>query len=280
MVSDIYFPQPPSPYPAFYPISYPMNYYPPSPQKPRTNMSPSNSNTNHTNRHDIYDANRNHVVPYYYSETMPCMPNNMYSVPKSYPHRNRHGLFSSYDERQNYQRSKMNPRLQNSSISPELSQIFNKSNTSQPYRPYSVLETSTKSPVPNIQRPTSVVPISDNFRPASLFFKDESVKSNEVPEWKARLQKEMPIRPILDKSMKKICLIPNCKCNDKPINNLRYSESRTLPSASVRSLDKVKNLSLPTLKLDELDKIGKDEDSVERDNGLNKPISEQHLGYV
>ena len=257
-----------------------MNYYPPSPQKPRTTISPSNSNTKLTNRQDIYDANRNRVVPYYYSETMPCMPNNMFTIPKSYPHRNRHGLLSPYDDRLNYQRSKLNPRLQNSNISPELSQIYNK-NSPQSLRPYSVLETTNKSPVPNVQRPTSVVPMSDTFRPASVFFKDDVKKSNDVPEWKARLQKEMP-RPILERPTKKICLIPNCNCNDKPINNLRYSESRTLPSASVRSLDKVKNLSLPTLKLDELDKIGKEDDvSVERDTGsISKPISEQHLGYV
>nr|XP_026500123.1 tight junction protein ZO-1-like [Vanessa tameamea] len=280
MVSDIYFPQPPSPYPAFYPISYPISYYPPSPQKPaRINMSSSNSNTKLTNRHDVYDANRNRVVPYYYSETIPCMPNNMYSTPKPYPNRNR-PMSNQYDERQQlYHRSKMNPRLQNSSISPELSQIFNKSNGVQSFRPYSVLETSKNSPLPNMQRPTSVVPVTEQFRPASMFFQDDSRKTNEVPEWKARLQKEMP-KPILDKSSKKICLIPNCKCNNKPANNLiRHSESRTLPSVSERSLDKVKNLSLPTLKLDELDKFGKEEEiQVERDSlSLNKPVSEQHL---
>lgn len=282
MVSDIYFPQPPSPYPAFYPISYPINYYPPSPQKPsRMNMSPSNSNTKGAIRPDVYDANRNRVVPYYYSETIPSMPNNVHSMPKQYSNRNR-PMSNQYDERQQlYQRSKLT-RLQSSRISPELSQIFNKSNAPQSFRPYSVLETSTKSPVPSVQRPTSVVPVSEQFIPASMFFKDEVKKSSDVPEWKARLQEEMP-RPILDKSLKKVCLIPNCKCNAKPVNNfMRYSESRTLPSVSERSLDKVKNLSLPTLKLDELDKFGKEEEiEVERDSvSLNKPVSEHHLGYV
>lgn len=261
-----------------------MNFYPPSPQKPRTpNMSPSNSSTKLTKRHDqLFDANRNHV-PYYYSETLtPCMPNNMYSVPNPYPNRSRQ-FTNPYDERQNLmQRSKVHPRLQNSSISPELSQIFNKSNGPQSFRPYSVLETSTKSPLPNVQRPLSVVPISDQFRPASVFFKDDKEKSNEPPEWRAYLQKEIP-QPILDKPLRQICRIPNCKCNEKPFNNrIRLSESRTLPAVSVRSLSKTKNLSLPTLKLDELDKIGKEEDvEVVRDvSSIDKPISEQHLGYI
>lgn len=282
MVSDIYFPIPPSPYPAFSPISYPMNFYPPSPPKPLTpNMSPSNSITKQ--RHDqVFDANRNHVIPYYYSETLtPCMPNNMYRVP--YPYSNRHVVTNPYDDRPT-QRSRVHPRLQNSSISPELSQIFSKGTGPQSFRPYSVLETSAKSPIPNLQRPISVVPISDQFRPASVFFKDEKEKSNEVPEWKTRLQKEMP-KPVLDKPLRPICRIPNCKCNEKPANNRvtsRFSESRTLPAVSVRSLSKTKNLSLPTLKLDELDKIGKEEEfEVVRDgSSIKKPISEEHLGYI
>ncbi|CAG4959566.1 unnamed protein product [Colias eurytheme] len=278
MVSDIYFPIPPSPYPAFYPISYPLKYYPQSPQPIR---SPNifSPDTNTTKRHELYDANRNHVVPYYYSETLtPCMPNNMYNMPNTNPNlnRNRHTMSYPYVERQ-YQRSK-NTRLQNPNISPELSQMFKKNNASQTFRPYSVLETSSKLPSTKIQRPTSVLPVSDQFRPASAFFQNAE-KSNEVPEWKARLQKETP-KPVLERPVRQICRIPNCKCNQNPfIYSGRVSESRTLPTISPRSLSKTKNLSLPTLKLDEIDKDD-DKIEVERDISISKPISEQHLGYV
>ncbi|CAF4880672.1 unnamed protein product [Pieris macdunnoughi] len=255
MVSDIYFPIPPSPYPAFYPISYPVKHYPQSPEPIR---SPNIFSPETNKRHELYDANRNHVVPYYYSETLtPSMPNNMYSVTN--PNRNRHTFSYPYDERHRQR------RLQNSPLSPE--QTFKAQNL----RPYSVLETS-KLPINRPQRPNSVLPLSDQFRPASVFFQKE--KPNEVPEWKARLQKEMP-KPILDKPVRQICRIPNCKCNQKPFMNTRVSEARTLPSISQRSLNKSKNLSLPTLKLDDVDNLDKIE--VERDV---KPISEQNLGYV
>lgn len=294
MVSDIYFPIPPSPYPAFYPISYPLNFYPQSPQRP-TIRSPQNisaSNLKSTKRHEqVYDANRNHVVPYYYSETLQhCMPNNVYSVPNPYVNKNRHTMANyPYDDRQNYyQRSKLGAKMQGMN-SPEISQIFSKCNLQQPqtFRPYSVLETSSKSPVPNIQRPSSVVPTSEQFRPASAFFPtgNDLGKTNEIPEWKARLQKEMP-KPIFktDKPLRQICRIPNCKCNEKPVvDPERFSEVRTLPSVSERSLSKMKNLSLPTLKLDELDKDAHNNNTeAERDVAtvLSKPISEQHLGYV
>ncbi|CAG9568135.1 unnamed protein product [Danaus chrysippus] len=275
MVSDIYFPTPPSPYQTFYPISHPLSYY----HSPQRSITPKASpcNTNKLKRHDqVYDANRNHVVPYYYSETLtPCMPNNFYT-PK-YTNRGRHG---PYDER-HAQRTRLTPRLQSSSVSPELAQIFTKTNTPQSFRPYSVLENSTASPLPRIQRPTSVVPMSDNFRPASVFFRDTKLneKSNEVQEIKSLPQKETP-RPILDKSFRQICRIPNCNCNLKPMNNLpRFSESRTLPTLSSKSLDKVKNLSLPTLKLDDLNDFGRDVPEIEREIE-SKPVSEKHLGFV
>ncbi|XP_047511104.1 tight junction protein ZO-1 isoform X12 [Pieris napi] len=255
MVSDIYFPIPPSPYPAFYPISYPVKHYPQSPEPIR---SPNIFSPETNKRHELYDANRNHVVPYYYSETLtPSMPNNMYSVTN--PNRNRHTFSYPYDERHRQR------RLQNSPLSPE--QTFKAQNL----RPYSVLETS-KLPINRPQRPNSVLPLSDQFRPASVFFQKE--KPNEVPEWKARLQKEMP-KPILDKPVRQICRIPNCKCNQISLMNTRVSEARTLPSISQRSLNKSKNLSLPTLKLDDVENLDKIE--VERDV---KPISEQNLGYV
>lgn len=290
MVSDIYFPIPPSPYPAFYPISYPLNFYPQSPQRP-TIRSPQNmpANLKSTKRHDqVYDANRNHVVPYYYSETLtPCMPNNVYSVPNTYL-KNRHTLANyPHDDRQLYYQRSKNVKLQGMN-SPEISQIFAKCNVHPPqtFRPYSVLETSSKSPIPNIQRPSSVVPTSEQFRPASAFFPNgnDLGKSNEIPEWKARLQNEMP-KPVFktEKPMRQICRIPNCKCNDKPVvDPERFSEIRTLPSVSERSLSKMKNLSLPTLKLDELEREGQSQTEAERDVTpvIIKPISEQHLGYV
>lgn len=290
MVSDIYFPIPPSPYPAFYPISYPLNFYPQSPQRP-TIRSPQNmpANLKSTKRQDqVYDANRNHVVPYYYSETLtPCMPNNVYSVPNPY-FKNRHTLANyPYDDRLNYYQRSKNPKLQGMN-SPEISQIFAKCNvhTPQTFRPYSVLETSSKSPIPNVQRPSSVVPTSEQFRPASAFFPNgnDMAKSNEIPEWKARLQKEIP-KPAFktEKPFRQICRIPNCKCNAKPVvDPQRFSEVRTLPSVSERSLSKMKNLSLPTLKLDELEKDGQSQTEAERDviPVISKPISEQHLGYV
>lgn len=251
------------------------------------------SNSKSTKRHDqVYDANRNHVVPYYYSETLtPCMPNNVYSVPNTYLSKNRHTLANyPYDERQNYyQRMKLSPKVQTGMNSPEISQIFAKCPPQlQSFRPYSVLETSSKSPVPNLQRPSSVVPMSEQFRPASAFFPNgaEAKKANEVPDWKARLQKETPKPALktLEKPLRQICRIPNCKCNFKPATDSeRFSEVRTLPTASERSLNKIKNLSLPTLKLDDLDKDETcDKTEAERDDApvLNKPISEQHLGYV
>lgn len=226
----------------------------------------------------MYDANRNHVVPYYYSETLtPCMPNNAFVSNK-----NRHTLASyPYDNRQNYYRK---IKAKSTANTPELS-VFKA--YQQPYRPYSVLETTSKSPVAIVQRPSSVVPmtISDQYKPASFFISDtESKKSNEVPEWKAKLQAEnsKPLLKGLEKPLRPICKIPNCKCAVK-VDPLRYSEVRTLPTVSERSLSKIKNLSLPTLKLEDLDKIEKyDQTEAERDIGptISKPVSEQHLGYV
>lgn len=268
--------------------------YPQSPQRPVSspqNLPPLNLNPS-TKHHDhLYDANRNHVVPYYYSETLtPCMPNNVYSVPNTYPTKNRHTLANySYDERQNYYQRKINPKLKTPiNASPELNHIFTKSNVyqTQSFRPYSVLETTSKLPVQNLQRPSSVIPMSDQYRPASFFTDNDVKKVNEVPEWKARLQKENP-KPLfktLEKPLRQTCRIPNCKCSDKPsVDPGRFSEVRTLPIPSERTLNKYRNLSLPTLKLEEIEKIENESKSeAERDAHpvISKPISEQHLGYV
>ncbi|KPJ18540.1 Tight junction protein ZO-2 [Papilio machaon] len=295
MVSDIYFPVPPSPYPAFYPISPPINYgrsqTPQRTIRSPQNMPSSNYTITSTKRHDqVYDANRNHVVPYYYSETLtPCMPNNMYSVPNSHlGNRNRHTFASyPYDERQKYyQRIRTNARMNNAVIAnPETSYSLTKSIIQpQTFRPYSVLERSSNSPISNSLRHSSVMPVTEQFRPASAFFQNEP-KSDDIPEWKARLIKDTSkLVKGLDQPLKPICKIPDCNCNDKPIvDRTRFSESRTLPSVSPRSLLKQKNLSLPTLKLEEFEKDEKfDTTEAERDvpSVLNKPISEQHLGYV
>lgn len=299
MVSDIYFPIPPSPYPALYPISYPLNFYPQSPQRHVSSlqsMLPGNTTTKSTKRHDnLVDANRNHVVPYYYSETLAhSMPNSHYSVSNiSLTNRNRHTFMCPDDRQDNYQRTqttRLSPKLQSrisSPASPYFNQIYAKSNVYQPqsFRPYSVLETTSKSPIPNLQRPSSVVPMSEQFRPASAFFQLDE-KPNKVPEWKARLQREI-LRPnfkCLDRPIRQICRIPNCKCNEKPIVDPdRFIQVKTLPSVSERSLSKIKNLSLPTLKLDELEKDERsDKTEAERDltSAVSRPISEQHLGYV
>lgn len=290
MVSDIYFPVLPSPYPAFYPISPPISYYPHSPQRTirsPQNMPSSNYNTTNSKRHDqVYDSNRNHVVPYYYSETLtPCMPNNR-SVPNTYlSNRNRH-TFASYphDERQKHYQRLKSSRMNNAvNMSPEVSYGHPKSNVlqPQPFRPYSVLE-SAIPPTPN-PRPSSVT-ITEQFRPASVFFQEEPIRATEVPEWKARLQRD-PSTPVkgLVKPLKPICRIPNCNCGEAiPLSKTRFSESRTLPTISPR-LHRQKNLSLPTLKLEELERDEKtDNAEAERDvpSAMTKPISEQNLGYV
>lgn len=253
------------------------------PQNPRPLSSPQAMlpMTTNSKTHDhLYDANRNHVVPYYYSETLTCMPlpNNVYSN----PNKNRHTLASyPFDERQNYYDRK-SKRVVNT---PELSPVFAKGYHTQSLRPYSVLEQSCKSPVAKIQRPSSVVPMSEHYKPASFFTIDNDIKkSNEVPEWKARLQNDMPkiMYKGLEKPLRPICRIPNCKCSVK-VDPQRYSEVRTLPTVTERTLSKVRNLSLPTLKLEELESDDKDgQTEAERDVQpvLNKPISEQHLGYV
>lgn len=278
MVSDIYFPIPPSPYPAFYPISYPIqNYQSPRPLSSPQAMLPSNP---HTKPHDhLYDANRNHVVPYYYSETLThCMPNNIYGV----PNKNRHTVaINPYEERQIYYERKL--KSKSDLNTPQLQPVFPRGFQSQSFRPYSVMESSCKSPVPIAQRPSSVVPMSEQYKPASFFVNENDIRrTNEVPEWKARLQKEFPKPLKLDKPLRPICRIPNCKCSVK-LDPVRYSEVRTLPTVTERSLNKIRNLSLPTLKLEEHDEIEKYEQS-DADKGvqpsLNKPISEQHLGYV
>lgn len=299
MVSDIYFPIPPSPYPALYPISQPLNFYSQSPQRPVSSlqgMLPFNTTTKSTKRHDHHvDANRNHVVPYYYSETLTsCMPNSQYGVTNPYvTNRNRHTFAYSEDRQNCYQRTqttRLSPKSQSrigSPINSELTQIYAKANVYQPqtFRPYSVLETTSKSPIPNQQRPSSVVPVTEQFRPASAFFQNVE-KPNTVPDWKARLQREIlkPNFKGLDRPLKQICRIPNCKCNEKPVVDPdRFRQIKTLPSVSERSLNKIKNLSLPTLKLDEHEKDEKsDKTEAEKDltPALSKPISEQHLGYV
>lgn len=220
------------------------------------------------------------------------MPNNAYSVPNTYlTNKNRHTLASyHYDDRQNYYHRKINPKLKTPlNANPELSQIFAKSNVYPPqsFRPYSVLETTTKSPIQNVQRPSSVVPMSEQYRPASFFQTENDVKkTNEVPEWKARLQRENP-KPLfktLERPLRQVCRIPNCKCSENPTAAPgRFSEVRTLPIPSGRNLNKYRNLSLPTLKLEEIEKIEKESKSeAERDVQpvISKPISEQHLGYV
>ncbi|CAH2054281.1 unnamed protein product, partial [Iphiclides podalirius] len=294
MVSDIYFPVPPPPCPAFYPISPPISYH--HPQSPHRTIRPHNMppsyNTTNSKRHDqIYDANRNHVVPYYYSETLtPCMPNtNTHSVPNPSPgNRNRHTFASyPYDERQrHYQRMRINARMNNSANPPEVLYGQYKSNPVQPYRPYSVLEASKPGSGfdPSNTRP-SVMPVTEQFLPASVFFQNEpKTLADEGPEWKTRLRTDPP--KLLDKPTKPVCRIPHCKCNGKPGNltqQTRFSEPRTLPAISPRSLARLKNLSLPTLKLDEFEREEKfDSAEAERDvaSALTKPISEQHLGYV
>lgn len=254
--------------------------------------SPQSIFTQNTKNPDhLYDANRNHVVPYYYSETLPSMPNNVYSVPNTYlTNKNRHTVANyPYDQRQIYYQRKSNPKVKSTlNASPDTTQIFSKSNTYQGpqiFRPYSVLETTSKSQITSIPRPSSVVPMTEQYRPASFFQTDNDTKTtNEIPEWKARLQKDMPF-PFkgLEKPLKPICRIPNCKCSVKPVEYMRASEIRTLPTVSERSLNKLRNLSLPTLKLEDLERDEKsDRIEPERDpiSSISKPISEQHLGYV
>lgn len=222
-------------------------------------------------------------MPYYYAETLaPCTPNNVYSM----PNKNRHTLTSyHYDER--LLKKKSTPKLKSSLNASSELQCYTRSSSLQPhaFRPYSVLETSNKPAMLNFQRPSSVVPtMSDQYRPAS-FFVTENESSNEIPEWKARLQKEMPESyKSSDKPLRQICRIPNCKCGAKPtLNSGRFSEVRTLPTVSERSLNKIRNLSLPTLKIEELEKDEKDNRSgAEKDvvAAFGKPLSEQHLGYV
>lgn len=272
MVSDIYFPIPPSPYPAFYPISYPISNYQSRPLSSPQPIQPYNPQTkpNH-----MYDANRNHVVPYYYSETLThCMPNNIYGV----PNKNRHTVaINPYDERQIYYQKKLKSKADLNTSQSVVPKAFH----TQSFRPYSVME-PCKSPISVIQRPSSVVPTSEQYKLASFFTDNDIGKTNVVPEWKARLQKEFP-KPFLkqlEKPLRPVCKIPNCKCSIK-LDPLRYSEVRTLPTVTERSLNKIRNLSLPTLKLEELDKIEKSESEAERDvQPISKPVSEQHLGYV
>lgn len=272
MVSDIYFPIPPSPYPAFYPISYPISNYQSRPLSSPQPIQPYNPQTkpNH-----MYDANRNHVVPYYYSETLThCMPNNIYGV----PNKNRHTVaINPYDERQIYYQKKLKSKADLNTSQSVVPKAFH----TQSFRPYSVME-PCKSPISVIQRPSSVVPTSEQYKLASFFTDNDIGKTNVVPEWKARLQKEFP-KPFLkqlEKPLRPVCKIPNCKCSIK-LDPLRYSEIRTLPTVTERSLNKIRNLSLPTLKLEELDKIEKSESEAERDvQPIIKPVSEQHLGYV
>lgn len=258
--------------------------YQQSPQRPVSSPQNMLLNTNKHHEH-MYDANRNNLVPYYYSETLTsCMPNNVYSM----PNKNRHTL-ANYPQDDKFYHRKVSPKLKSSlNASPQLSQINFKSNTYKPqsFRPYSVLETTPKSPVESRQRPSSVVPsMSDQYRPASFFITDNE-KSNEIPEWKARLQREMPKSfKSLDASLRQVCRLPNCKCSSilPAISPGRFSEVRTLPTVSEKSLTKVRNLSLPTLKLEELDKDeNSNEPEAERDvlPVTNNPVSEQLLGYV
>lgn len=276
MVSDIYFPVPPSPYPAFIPISYPIIHHATSRPLSAQNLHATNVSNAPKHHDQVFDANRNHIAPYYYSETL--SPN----VSVSSQVRTRHTL-SPFHDRPHYG-TMLSPRQSrmSSPVTPELSHSYatNNSYYLQPFRPYSVLESTSKSLEP--RRPFSAIPISEQFRPASAFFQNEMQKSNEVPDWKARLQKEIskPTFRGSDKPLRQICRIPNCKCRDKPIvDPERFSQLRSFPKAAERSMNKNRNLSLPTLKLDELD--DGDKAQAERDTpGLSKPISEQNLGYV
>lgn len=276
MVSDIYFPIPPSHFPSFYPASYPINSY----QHPP--IRAPNMSTKKRQEH-VYDSNRNHV-PYYYSETLNGTPtNNTYGFTNAFlNNQNRHTVAYPYNDR-NYR--KFSPKVQaRINASPELTNLFTKANVYQPqaFRPFSVLERSQPMSQ-TTQRPSSVVPMTETFRPASAFFAKEN-NDREVPEWKARLQKDIGPKPnfFRDKPLKPICRIPNCNCSVKPaVDPARFSNMGTLPSVSERSLNKMKNLSLPSLKLDELQDF-EPKGGAERDDnaGSSKSVSEQHLGYV
>lgn len=276
MVSDIYFPLPPSPYPAFYPISYPINITqsPPRPVHASHSM-PVNTKPNSMKHHEqVFDANRNHIVPYYYSETMNCTP-----VTNTLNHRHTFTNYM-YNDPQSV-RYKLSPGLQSRLASPELSHLFSNSPRPQSVinRPYSVLE-PCKSPM-SIERPSSVVPLPETqFRLASDFFQKDLHKK-EIPEWKLRLQNDLSIKPNMfrgERPFKQMCRIPNCKCITKPaVDPGRFSEARTLPIESEKTLRNSRNLSLPSLKLSSEDS----QNCAEKDEKETKdPISEQHLGYV
>lgn len=285
MVSDIYFPIPPSPYPAFYPISYPINTYP---QNPRTILSRSHAPNTTRRNEQAFDTNRNNV-PYYYAETLtPSSNNNINNYGFTNQFLNNRYLNNPFDRNQNMLNRKISPKLTaRINASPELSQIFNKA-PYQPmsFRPYSVLETSSKSPVQKLQRPSSVVPMTDQFRPASAFFPKENdvEKVSETSDWKARVQKDIALKSALfkDKPLRQICRIPNCRCNERPaVDSARFRDVQTLPTVSERSLSRSRNLSMPSLKLDEkLTDDAKNEAERDVNSGLDKPVSEHHLGFV
>lgn len=255
MVSDIYFPISPSPYPAFYPISYPLNYYPQSPPRPiqtSHSMPVAKARSN-----QVFDANRNHIVPYYYSETANCMP----------AHDQRHTLTNyAFNERQ-LNRYSLSPRIQTRVTSADINLLPHTH-----LRPHSVLE-NCKSPI-GFSRPSSVMPISDQFRPASAFFQKEIKK--HIPDWKLNLLNDLTLKTFRNERLKQ-CRIPNCKCNFMPaVNPTRFSEAKTLPTESEKSLKYSRNLSLPSLKFTD---DGQNFDKAERDT-VSKPITEEHLGYV
>lgn len=229
-------------------------------------------------RHDqVFDANRNHIIPYYYSETVSCMPN-------VYKHTNRH-TFANYSVNDNNSpsnRYRFSPRVQSRLASPELAHLFNNISiqNSQPFRPYSVLE-PCRSPT-SIERPTSVIQGSDaQFRPASAFFQREVDRVKDVPDWKLRLRKETDFKTnmLKETSFRQACRIPNCKCNVTPaVDPRRFDAAKTLPIESERSLNKIRNLSLPSLKIGSEDGHCAEKDTTPKEK--DKSVAEQHLGYV
>ncbi|GBP59445.1 Tight junction protein ZO-1 [Eumeta japonica] len=292
MVSDIYFPIPPSPYPALYPISYPINTYP---QATTRQTRPSHSlpvyakpKAPKTHANQIFDTNRNHV-PYYYSETSNLTPNSNFIPPSVHTVSNRKNIFSypNYDDMRYYEnRNRVNSLQARLNASPEASQVF----ASNAYpRPFSVMENSLKSPVLKSQRPSSVVPATEtHFRPASSFFQNAKVDEpiNELAELKVKLQEELKpkLSERVERTFRPLCNIPNCKCGHKPVvNPERFSESRTLPPKFDKPFSKSRNLSLPSLKLDNDDTPAdtKEGDAEKALTVVNdKKIAEQHLGYV
>lgn len=268
MVSDIYFPIPPTP---FYPaLPYP-SYQPSQHRSSHVFHKPSN--------HAQFDVNKNQI-PYYYSETLaPSSPNNAYGFTNAFlSQRNR--FISSGNH--------LDMHLNNHRNINQSKSVRSRSQDIQYARPVSVLERRTKSPIAVNQRPSSVVPITDQFRPASAYFRlPKREKISEMPEWKSKLilnstppQITTESRVVKEKSLKLQCRIPNCKCQQRPnVDFVRFA-TKTLPVTSDRSLNKMKNLSLPSLKFD-LDGEQNNFDKIEAERDIeHKNVAEHNLGYV